>query len=290
MRAATFLGLLLVIAPTAHAQSVAVEVSEVTDNRFTGSMMTGSLEVHVKLNGAAVEKATAARVVVKEARDDRGNVLPDESMSHDFTARNVNDGTLQFTLKQPPRDASTVRVKGTAELYVPSRDPNATVKVEKAFSHLDAPIASKLLKAAKVDLTLLSPAGYTKQRNANRIDDKKIEEARARAKKEGMSDKEFEMTVGLAKALEAIDQDAPEGSVILSGKRAAFDRILSVDVLGGDGKPIDMTARTLTTHGDDSVMMMQPSHPPPANASLQFQLITEKVRVSSPFELTVRLP
>jgi hypothetical protein len=37
-------------------------------------------------------------------------------------------------------------------------------------------------------------------------------------------------------------------------------------------------------------MTMQPNAPPPANAALQFYLLTDKSRLSFPFELTVTLP
>jgi hypothetical protein len=37
-------------------------------------------------------------------------------------------------------------------------------------------------------------------------------------------------------------------------------------------------------------MTLQPSEPPPPNASLQIYLLTDKSRVTSPFEMSVPLP
>ena len=75
-RAGTLLGLLLFWNLAAQAQSgVKVELDEVVDNRITAGDWHGSLEFRVKLSGAAAEKASAARILVKEARDDRGTVL-----------------------------------------------------------------------------------------------------------------------------------------------------------------------------------------------------------------------
>ena len=70
------LGLALSMAFSALGQSgVKVEVEDLTDNRVTSEMMRGSLELRLKLSGTGLEKATGARVIVKEAKDDRGTAL-----------------------------------------------------------------------------------------------------------------------------------------------------------------------------------------------------------------------
>ena len=283
--------LALSVSLAAHAQSgVGVELEEVTDDRYSEGMLTGACRLQVNLTGNGLDKASAARIVVKEAKDDRGNSLYDEPMSNDFTPRDQNNGSLQFSLKQPARAATSVRIKGTVELYVPARDPNAIVKIDKALAKPDAPLASKGLKAAKVDLTLLSPAGYSKLMKTRKITDADIEKIRAEGKKRGVSEKEVEAMIGFAKAMEGMDESAPDGSVILSGKKSDFDRIFRVEVLGADGKPVDVGSRSSSTRGDDTVMMMQPNAPPPANASLQIFLLTDKSRLSFPFEMNVPLP
>ncbi len=283
--------LALSVSLAAHAQSaVGVELDEVTDDRYSEGMLTGGCRLRVNLTGNGLDKASAARIVVKEAKDDRGNSLYDEPMSNDFTPRDQNSGSLQFSLKQPARAATTVRIKGTVELYVPARDPNAIVKIDKALAKPDAPLASKGLKAAKVDLTLLSPAGYSTLMKTRKITDADIEKIRAEGKKRGVSEKEVEAMIGFAKAMEGMDESAPDGSVILSGKKSAFERIFRVEVLGADGKPVDVGSRSTSTRGDDSVMMMQPNAPPPASAALQIFLLTDKSRLSFPFEMNVPLP
>jgi hypothetical protein len=279
------------LAASALAQTgVGVEVDDVTDNRLSPGMMTGSLDVRVKLKGTGLERATAARVVVKEAKDDRGTPLTDEKSNVDFTPRDQNGGVLQLSLRQPVRAASSVRVKGTAELFVPGRDPASIVKIEKALAHLDAPLSAKTLKAEKIEITPMSANAYKASMKARKITDEDVKKIRAEGKAHGASDKEIEMVIGMAKAMEAMDADAPEGAVILSGTRAAFDRIFRIEVLGADGKPMDLTERSLSTRGDDSVMTLKANEKPPQNASLQIYVLTDKARVSFPFELTVPLP
>lgn len=287
-----FLAIVLLLAPNVHAQTtVGVELDEVIDNRVAAEMLRGSLDLRVKLKGAVLDKASAARIVVKEARDDRGTSLTEKSPNADFTPRDYNSGTLQFSLLSPARNATSVKIKGAVELFAPGRDPNATVKIEKALAKQDAMLTSKTLSAAKINIMLLSRAGYVAEMKKHKIDDAAIAAIRAEGKKHGASDKEIEFAIGMAKAMDAMNVEPPEGTVILSGKKADFDRIFRVEVLGADGKPISFSSREQTTHGDDTVMTLQmPSEAPAPNATLELFLLTEKSRVSSPFELTVPLP
>ncbi|HEU4886414.1 MAG TPA: hypothetical protein VFV49_00900 [Thermoanaerobaculia bacterium] len=292
-RAGTLLGLLLLLTPAVHAQSgVKVELEEVIDNRVTAGPWQGTLDFRVKLNGAAADKASAARIVIKDARDDRGTVLADGTKSpSDFMPRDYNSGMLQISVSSPARAASSVKLKGTVELFVPSRDPNATVTIDKALAKLDAPLSSKALKAAKVSITPLSRTGYAEAQKARKLDDAKIAELRAEGKKQGVPEAEINMAIELAKAFEGMDGDLPEGTVILSGTKADFDRIFRVEILGADGKPVQTSGRSVSTRGDASTLMtIQPSEPVPPNASLQIFLLTDKSRVTSPFEMSVPLP
>jgi len=292
MRAGLFLGIFLSMAASVAAQSnVGVELDDVTDNRVSAGGFVGQLELRVKLTGSGLDKATAARIIVKDARDDRGTVLADGSGDKpDFFGREYNGGLMTFSVRQPARAASSVRLKGTVELYVPSRDPSATIKVSKALSKLDAPLSSTALKAAKISLTPLSKEGYAATMKSRKLDEKKIEEIRAEGKKRGVPEDEVNKMIELAKAFEGLDTEPTEGMVVLSGKKSDFDRIYRVEILGDDGKPVDVGARSTSTRGEDSIMTMQPNQPPPANAALQLQVITAKSQLSFPFDLKVTLP
>jgi len=290
-RRSPLLGIMVSLALTAGGQSgVKVEIDEVVDNRMSEGPMTGGLELRVKLSGSGLDRVTAARLLVKDARDDGGNALGKQSGPDDFTPREYNSGTLSVSLPSPKRTATAARVKGTVELFVPARDPSAVVKIDKGLAKLDAPLSAKALKAAKVSITPLSPAGYAALMKARKVTPEDIEKIRARGKAEGVPEKEIELAIGLAQAFDSMDAEPPEGTVLLSGKEGDFDRIFRVDVLGADGKPVDMTMRSTSTRGEDSIMTLQPSQPLPANAALQITLLTDKARMSVPFELNVPLP
>lgn len=297
MRVAVFFLLCLLFPVVVLAQSgVRVELDEVVDNRMSTDpnerfQMHGSLELRVKVTGKDIDKAVAARVLIKDAKDDKGNSLVASSSSPpDFFPREYNNGTLQVATKQPARAASSVVVKGTVELYVPGRDPNASLKVDKALAKLDAPLSSKALKTAKLELTPLSRNGYTELMKSRKITDADIEKLRAEAKKEGASEQDIELAIGLAKAFEGMDTELPENAIVFSGKKADFDRIFRLELLNAEGNPIHIGSRGTSSRGESAIMTLQPSETVPPNATMQLMLITDKSRVSFPFELKVQLP
>jgi hypothetical protein len=290
-RRSPFLGILIFLTLTAAGQSgVKLELDEVADNRVSEGPMSGALELRVKLAGSGLERVSAARVRVKDAHDDSGTPLGAQMGIDDFTPREYNNGTLMIGLPSPKRSATSAKIKGVVELFVPGRDPASTVKIEKALSKLDAPFSAKQLKAAKVSITPLSKAGYAALTEARKITPKDIEELRARGKAEGVPEKELEMAIGLAQAFESMDTEPAEGTIFLSGKESDFDRIYRIDVLGADGKPVDITSRSTSTRGEDSIMTLQPAQPLPAGAAMQITLLTDKSLMSVPFELNVELP
>ncbi|MHB0970317.1 MAG: hypothetical protein ACYC7A_11160 [Thermoanaerobaculia bacterium] len=272
---------------SSFAQSgVGVEVKEVTDNRAQAGQFTGNLEISLTPTGNDLERAVAARVVIKDARDDMGNDLLGKREPPDFRPRDYNSGILNVTLGSPARAAKAVTLSGTVELFVPARDPNSTVKLSKALSKLDAPLNAKALKAEKMNLRLLSHAKYQAEKEKNKIDDKKIAEAREMAKKEGVSDEEFNAMMELAKALQEMGAGPlPPGAVVLSGKESDFDKILKIRILKADGSEISVPSTSSSTFDNQTMMVMEPSEEPPADAMLEITILTKKSTLSFPFQV-----
>ena len=297
MRVAFAAGLTLLLTIAAYGQTgVGVEVDDVIDNRVSmndsgGFQIQGGLELRVKLTGSGLDKASAARVIVKDAKDDSGkSLVSDKASIPEFMPRDYNSGTLQMAVGQPERKASSVRLKGTVELYVPGRDPNASVKIDKALSKLDAPLSSKALKAAKLEITPLSRDGYNAAQKARKITPEQIEGIRAEGKARGVPEKEIELAIEMAKAFESMDGDYPENAVVLSGKKTDFDRVYRIEVLGTDGQPLRDAGRSTSTRGESGLMTINLAEPAPAGAALQVLMITDKAKMSVPFELKVDLP
>ena len=273
---------------------VGLNVEEVVDNRLNEGVLFGSLQIQVTLTGPKLDRAAGARVLVKEARDDKGTALfTEKPKDPDFTARDMNGGRLSISLPNPSRAASSVRVAGTIELFVPSKDPNAVVKVPKALSKLDTPLSAPGLKAAKVELTPISPKKYAEQREKQKLTPEKIEALKAEGKKHGADEKEIEMAIEFAKAMEALgDNGPPEGAVVFSCKSDDADLIQNIRLLRADGEEIPVGQKSSSTSGDDTVMVLYPNGgAPPADTAVEVTLLTAKSRVSFPFELkNVRLP
>lgn len=278
---------------TVHAQSgVGVEVKEVSDSRAKAGPFSGNLELKLELTGSGLDKINAARVVVKEARDEKGNDLWSGGEQADFMPRDWNLGQLQVRLKNPARAAKTMRIAGNVELFVPSKDPNSIVKIDKVLTKMDKPLSNKSLKTEKLSITVLSPKKQEEKRDQNKLDDKKIAEIRAEAKKEGVDEKEVEALIELAKALQELGAGSgAEGAVVLTGKQADMDRLLSVRLLKADGSEVSIPSRSSSTSGDDVIMTLEPSEPPPADVTLELTLLTKKATMSVPYELkSIQLP
>lgn len=284
----------LVFLPTfAFGQSgITAELNEITDNRFSEGPMRGGLEVQVKLNGKDLDRIVASRVLVKEAFDDKGTKLVTDSDPPDFQGTEYNNGVLSVRLASPTRAARTVRMKGTIELFVPSRDPNAVVKVTKALSKLDKPLSAKGLKASKVTITPLSPEMYVQKMQEQKITDDDIAKIREEGKKHGATEEEVEAVILLAKAFEeAGNEPPPPGAVILSASAKDMDRIQKVRLLAADGTEVNVNGRSTSSRGESAMMILNVQEPPPSDAMLEFTLLTDKAKMSVPFELKgVELP
>lgn len=271
----------------ALAQSgVGVEVKEITDNRYSAGDFSGNLEIKLDLTGTGLERVAAARVVVKKAVDDQGNDLLGERKPPDFQMRDDSSGPLTVTLASPERAAKSIRLSGTVELFVSARDPNSKVKIDQALAKPDSTLNAKALKSEKIAIKLLSPATYEAEQAKNKLDDAKIEKMRAEAKKEGVSDKDFETMVELAKALQEMSGGPlPEGAVALAASKQAFDRVLKIRLLNKDGSEISVPSRSTSSFGDDALMVLEPSEPPPSDAAMELLLLTKKSTISVPFDV-----
>lgn len=283
------LGTVLVLC-AAHSASgqtnVKVVVKEVTDDRISEGFSTGGLGVTLNLEGEGLDAVKSARVVLKDAKDDKGqSLLPEKAEKPSFRDRNVNGGALEVSLKNPPRSASSIRLSGTAELFVPSRDPSTLVKVPGFLSRLDKPIASKGLKAAKVEATVLSKAGYLAEQKKNRLDDKKIAEIRAEGKKRGAKDEEIDAVIEMAKAFDKMGgESTPEHALLINISRPGDEKIQEFWVETAAGEKID--SGSSQGSGSESGMLRQVEYHKeiPKDAVLVFSLFTDKAVVSVPFD------
>ncbi len=273
--------------PANGQTNVKVAPVEVGDDRISEGLATGGHVLGLNLAGDGMDGVVSARIRLKSAKTDGGeDLLPAKMDVPDFSDRNVNAGNLQVVVKSPPRTATKVHVSGIAELFVPGRDPAALVKVPGALSRLDKPVASKGLKAAKVDVTLLSKEKYLEERKKNRLDEKKIAQIRAEGKERGMKDEEIDAIVEMAKAFDEIGEgDLPEHGLYLKVPKAADERIQDLWVETAGGEKVETSGSS--SRSDESFVLKQVAlkAAAPKDAVLAVRLLTDKTIVSFPFEL-----
>ena len=273
--------------PAAGQTNVRVVPAEVIDDRISEGLASGGLVLMLNFEGDGLDAVKSARILLKEAKTDGGaSLLSPKARVPDFTDRNVNGGNLQVAMQNPQRAAETVRVSGTAELFVPGRDPSSLVKVPGALGKLDKPVASKQLKAAKVELTLLSKEKYLEERKKNRLDESKIAAIRAEAKEQGMKDEQVDALVEMAKAFDELGgSDLPENGLYLKVPAASDEKIQELWLETAAGERIETGGSSSSS--DEVFVLKQVSlkTAPPKDAVLAVSLFTSKSILSVPFDL-----
>lgn len=269
----------------AETPAVRVAVDEVSDDRYGAGPGRSAFELKIKLSGDGMDGVQGVRFRVKEARDDVGNALvPDGAPDEDF--ENPESNLAQkIVLKSPARKASAVSLSGTVDLFAPKRDPNAVVTVEKAFARLNEPLKAKGLKAAKVEVSVLSKERYAEELKKQKPTEKELAGMRAEAKKQGASDAEIEAGLALLTGLADAFGDVSENGVILSGPRAGMELIESVLILGPDGEENHVSSSSKQGNQKTVTMILEPDGKLEPNSSLRFTLLTEKARFTVPFAL-----
>lgn len=276
------------VALPAWAQTNAkVVVSEVVDDRISEGMMSGGLVLMLNLEGDGLDGVKSGRFRVKEAKDDTGRSLLDpKAKVPDFSDRNTNAGNVQVALENPPRSATKVRVSGTAELFVPKRDPASVVKVPGFMARLDKPVQSKGLKANKVELTVLSKEKYAEEQKKNKLDEKKIAMIRAEGKERGMKDEEIDALVEMAKAFEEFGGGPlPENVLLLKLARPGDEKIQDLWLETSSGEKIETGSSQGSGAEDGYLKQIEVRSAIPKDAVLVLSLFTDKAIVSVPFEL-----
>ena len=280
--------ILLIASALPAADDVKVSPGVVEDQRFTDERF-GGLSVGLVLKGGAVADVKAIRVRVKSAKDDVGTVLykpeKDEKPKdfEDFsTSTGLGPAGPQAHLLSPRRDAATVDVAGEIELFVPARDPNTKQRFERFLSGLDRPIGGSSLKAAKVEITPLSPKEYEARQKKNRPTKDQI---RAEGKKQGVSDAEIEQAIAMMDALASLGGEAPSENSILLETKDPDGRIIAVDLVGADGKELQARSRGSNGGRELKLVKIDLSEKPPADAALVVTLRTPKSVVTVPFNL-----
>ncbi len=284
------LGAIVVLAaarPAAGQSNVKVVLAEVVDDRISAGMASGGLVLMLNLEGDGLDAVKSMRIRLKEAKDDTGkSLLAAKSSAPDFSDRNSNGGNVEVSLANPPRDATSVRIAGTADLFVPGKDPNSVVKIPGFLARPGKPVPSKGLLAAKVEVTVLSKERYVEERKKNRLDEKKIAAIRAEAKERGMKDEEIGAMIEMAKAFDEMgESDFPEHGLYLQIPKESEEKIQELRLETPSGERIETGGSSSRTDEAMVLKQLDVKKALPKDAVLVLSLFTQKAIVPVPFDI-----
>jgi hypothetical protein len=275
--------LLFSVAPLL-AEDVHIAAGTVEDQRSSDSRM-GGLTIELKLTGESIKDVKALRATLKSAKDDLGSVLykpaknaKDERVDYEEFSPDRRPGP-RLTLVSPGRDASRVDVTAEVELFIPARDPSTRQRFEGFLTRPDKPIFGSGLKAAKVEITPLSPASYKAREQQNRPTKEELVEE---GKKHGATDAEIKQAIGLMEALASLGGEEPSETSVLLETKDPEGKIMSIDIVRPDGTELHSTSRTSSGRNEDKLLKIDLSEKPPADAALLVTLRTAKSTMTVP--------
>ena len=145
------------------AKPVAAEYLEIRDERARGEGLGATATVSVEIPSMKNGDVAAARVVPTRIVDDLGtSLLPEKPEEAYFESPRGDAGqplVLVVKMKNAPRKAKLLKeVTADAELYTPALDPSALVTIPKFLGEAGKPVVNPVLKAAGVEIAILSPA------------------------------------------------------------------------------------------------------------------------------------
>jgi hypothetical protein len=271
---------LFIVASPAHASDVRVAVSEVNDQRSTGEFFN-NLEIKLKLLGDDASSIRGIKTTISRAVDDTGRNLrlDDKRKDHFDTLWNSVGGKIEITLKlkNAARRAAVVKeITGELQLFVPDRDPAATVLIKDFMKTGGRPISNPSLAKAGVTVAILTKKEYD---SLKKDEEKKAKEA---ARMQGLTQtmmSAFESLLGGFFAVGENDLlfkvDDPSGNLI------------DMDVVDHAGTKIENNGRMAS----QDLIVLNYNQAVPSDARLRLFLKTEKSVISVPLRLVdVALP
>lgn len=263
----------LAASASANAIDVRVSVTEVSDRRSTGQFFN-NLEVKLKLTGDDAAEIRGIKTSITAAIDDtRRNLLSSEKSGSGFETMGESGAgpAVTLTLKNPARKATVIKeLSGELQLFIPGRDPAATVLVKDIKKSVGKPIANPALEKAGITVIVLTKKEY------DQIRKEEEQKAKDTAGKQGLDQALLKAFEGLLGAFFEVG----EHDLILKISDPSA-KLIEVDVIDGKGTRISGQGSMKT--GD--LRILNYTEALPADAQLRIFLNTQKSVVSLPLKL-----
>ena len=291
-------GLTLLLLASVNFGQVKVAAGDVKDTRRSDGFFN-KLEVQLKITGEGLKGARGIKVSVAKAQDDTGkNLIPDEKRDKRFEEidpSDENESKLDIELKSPERRAMTVQeIAGNLEIFSPQRDPRSIVIVPSFLKTTGKPIASPVLKAAGVEVTVWTKDIYDARKKAEEERVKK--EMDERAKKAEQSGKLEDAVELLGESLVKIFGGMFSSFADMEENDIAFNvkdpdsKLVSIEIEDEKGKAVERGGR-MTIGGEPRTMIYSLKEKLPPTARIKLYVLTPRSVMTVPFKLTgVALP
>lgn len=272
---------------------------DIKDTRRTDGFFS-KLEVEMKVLGDILAEAKGIRVLVTKAVDETGkNLIPEKKEEKDFTELDSSDkGTIKVSieLNNPARRALAVQeIAGTLELFVPRRDPAATVTIPQLQGAIGRPFVNPGLKAAGIEVSIWNKEQYeTRKKSEEERLKRAYEERKKKAAEAGGATEELgeALAEGLMKAFGglfgAMTEMSENGLAIQINDPQS--KLVGIEFSDVTGKVISNRGRT-TLGSTERTMIYDFEEKLPATTRIKLFLLTPRAVVKEPFRLTsVPLP
>ncbi|MCB9029914.1 MAG: hypothetical protein H6619_02600 [Deltaproteobacteria bacterium] len=178
-----FLALSLLV--PSFCSAITPSVGDIKDTRTTGQFFAG-LEVEVKLVGDELSDIKGVNTKVKEAQDDTGRDIIDPQKQKEgfepFNQGGWQQNKITLSFKNPSRKATTLaKLNGELDLFMPSKDPNAQIKIPNITAQSGKLLTAKALTDAGIKFVVMDKAAYDTEKKNNEEKMKKEAEAKGMA-------------------------------------------------------------------------------------------------------------
>ena len=295
--------ILLVLSTLSSAVAVYGQVrvmpGDIKDTRRTDGFFS-KLEVEMKVLGDALSGAKGIRVNITKAVDETGkDLLPEKKGDDEFKEINLSGNEtakVDVELKNPARKATAVlEISGTLELFVPSRDPSATILIPNLASAVGHGFEHAGLKTASIEVSIWNKQQYETRRKSEEDRLKKAyEERKKKAAEAGGSAEDLgdALAQGLMKVFgglfNAMTEMSENGLAIQVSDPKKL--LIGIEFEDPNGKTIDQRGKT-TLGGEERTMLFDFEEKLPETTRVKLLLLTSKSVIRVPFKLTnVPLP
>lgn len=260
---------------------VRVKPESMKDSRTTGSFFAG-FEIELSVAGESLKGAKSMRVLLDTAVDETGrNIIREQRTDFENIDEDQTETKVTIKMKNPSRSAMTLKeIAGSVELFVPARDPAATVTVTSLAKSIGVPVRAPALKASGIEITIWNKQQYEARKKA---EEEKMKKSRAERSEAGVGEALTEAMTGIFGGLLGGLDQMDENNIAFQVKDPQL-KLVRIEIQDGKGEVIGSGGMTIGDSKQQTrIYDLQEKLPP--DARVKIYVLTAKSMVKTPFRL-----